>query len=62
MSTNGGDTSADGAKPKRRGKRYSVKERQETPFIKRYGNHLYLEPEERRSLKRLLARRTVCAR
>ncbi len=58
LSTNGGDTSTDGAKPKRRGKRYSVKERPETPFIKRYGNHLYLEPEERRSLRRLLARRT----
>jgi hypothetical protein len=58
LSTNRGDTSADGAKPKRRGKRYSVKERPETPFIKRYGNHLYLEPEERRSLRRLLARRT----
>jgi len=56
--TNGEDVSADGQQPKPRGKRYGVKERRETPFIKRYGNHLYLEPEERRSLKRLLARRT----
>lgn len=34
------------------------RERSRTPFIKHHGNHLDLDPEELRSLKRLLVRGT----